>query len=71
MTFIMAMRTFDLPLVANNGGPGYTSTTPSLMMYRSVFVHSDIGQGAALAIIITAVVAVGVLAINRIFAQED
>jgi len=71
MTFITAIRMFDLPLVANAGGPGYQSTTPALMMYRAVFVNGDIGRGAALAILITIVVAIGVIAINKILAQED
>jgi raffinose/stachyose/melibiose transport system permease protein len=71
MTFIMAMRTFDLPLMTTSGGPGYTTTTPSLLMYQDVFVNGQIGQGAAIAVAITLIMIVGVLVINRLFAARD
>lgn len=71
LTFIMALRTFDLPLMATQGGPGYKTTTPSLMMYRDVFLNLAIGQGAAIAVLITVGIAVGVLLINRALRSED
>lgn len=71
LTFIMALRTFDLPLIATQGGPGYKTTTPSLMMYRDVFLNMAIGQGSAIAVLITIGIAVGVLTINRALRSED
>ncbi|MDL9980748.1 carbohydrate ABC transporter permease [Microbacterium sp. ASV49] len=71
MTFIMAMRTFDLPLMMTQGGPGYTTTTPSLMMYRDVFINGLIGRGAALAMLITIVTFAGVAIINGILSRKD
>jgi raffinose/stachyose/melibiose transport system permease protein len=71
MTFIFAMRTFDLPLMATSGGPGYTTTTPSLMMYRDVFLNQRIGQGAAIAVMVTIVIGVGVLIINRAMTEKE
>lgn len=64
MTFILAMRTFDVPLITTDGGPGNTTTTPSLLMYQDVFVNSQIGQGAAIAVLITVFTLVGVFLIN-------
>lgn len=64
MTFVLAMRTFDVPLITTNGGPGSTTTTPSLLMYQDVFVNSQIGQGAAVAVLITVLTLVGVFLIN-------
>jgi raffinose/stachyose/melibiose transport system permease protein len=71
LTFIMALRTFDLPLMTTQGGPGYRTTTPSLMMYRDVFLNMRIGQGAAIAVLLTLVIGAGVLIINKLLAGED
>lgn len=64
MTFILAMRTFDVPLITTDGGPGNATTTPSLLMYQDVFVNSEIGPGAAIAVLITVFTLVGVFLIN-------
>lgn len=71
LTFIMALRTFDLPLMTTQGGPGYKTTTPSLIMYRDVFLNMQIGRGAAIAVLLTLFVGAGVLVINRLFRSED
>jgi raffinose/stachyose/melibiose transport system permease protein len=71
MTFIMAMRTFDIPFVTTQGGPGYTTTTPVLTMYQDVFQNGEIGQGAAIAVIVSVVTVTGVLIINRLLRAED
>jgi raffinose/stachyose/melibiose transport system permease protein len=71
LTFIMALRTFDLPLMTTQGGPGYRTTTPALMMYRDVFLDLRIGQGAAIAVILTLVIGAGVLIINKVLVRED
>lgn len=71
MTFIMAMRTFDLPLMTTAGGPGYTTTTPSLLMYQDVFENGKVGSGAAIAVLLTLVMVVGVVLINRTMSAKD
>lgn len=71
MTFILAMRTFDVPLITTNGGPGNTTTTPSLLMYQDVFVNGQIGQGAAIAVMITVFTFVGVFLINRLLGTRS
>lgn len=71
MTFILAMRMFDLPLMATQGGPGYSTTTPSLMMYRDVFLNLQIGRGAAIAVLLTILICAGVLIIYRLLRPKD
>lgn len=70
MTLIFSLRMFDLPLMATQGGPGYATTTPSLMMYRDVFVNGQVGIGAAIAVMLTVVIFVGVAVVNRAFGRE-
>lgn len=70
MTLIMALRVFDLPLMATQGGPGYQTTTPSLLMYRDVFVNGQIGRGAAIAVLLTVVTFIGIGVVNRAVRPE-
>ncbi|MGW2220765.1 carbohydrate ABC transporter permease [Nonomuraea sp. NPDC001684] len=70
MTLTLSLRIFDLPLMATQGGPGYATTTPSLMMYRDVFVNGQIGPGAAIAVLLTLVIFIGVGLVNRLVRSE-
>jgi len=66
MTTIFALRMFDLPLMATGGGPGYATTTPSLMMYRNVFTDGAVGYGSGIAVLLTIVTFVAVPVIGRL-----
>lgn len=71
MTVIFALRMFDLPLMTTRGGPGYATTTPSLWMYRSVFLDGEVGIGSAFAVLLTAEILVAVAIILRVFRERD
>ena len=66
MTFIFSLRMFDLPLMTTQGGPGYATTTPALIMYRDVFGDGLIGEGAAIAVVLTAMILIGVMFIRLV-----
>jgi raffinose/stachyose/melibiose transport system permease protein len=70
MTLTLAFRVFDLPLLATQGGPGYATTTPSLLMYRDVFTNGRIGTGAAVAVLLTIAIFIGVGLVNRLVKSE-
>jgi raffinose/stachyose/melibiose transport system permease protein len=70
MTFVFALRMFDLPLMTTQGGPGYATTTPALIMYRDVFGEGLVGEGAAIAVVLTVLIFAGVMAINRVVARD-
>jgi len=69
MTLIFSLRMFDLPLMTTQGGPGYATTTPSLMMYRDVFINGQVGPGAAIAVLLTIVIFLSVGAVSRMFGK--
>lgn len=71
MTLIFSLRMFDLPLMTTQGGPGYATTTPSLMMYRDVFTDGQVGIGAAIAVLLTMVIFAGVGLVSRVIARGD
>ena len=66
LTVIAAIKTFDLVYVMTSGGPGRQTTVPSYEVYNNAFLIGRVGTAAALAIVLTAVVFVATVVINRI-----
>lgn len=66
LTIIAALRTFDLVYVMTSGGPGGRTRVPSYEVYDRVFVKSDVGTGMTVAVLLTAVILVVTVAINRL-----
>jgi raffinose/stachyose/melibiose transport system permease protein len=56
ITFIAALRIFDLVFVLTGGGPGKVTTVVSLLIYQEAFKQNRAGYGAALAIALTLVI---------------
>ena len=66
LTVIAALKTFDLVYVMTSGGPGRQTAVPSYEVYRHAFLLGEVGTATALAIVLTGVVFLATLAINRI-----
>lgn len=66
LTVIAALKTFDLVYVMTSGGPGRQTAVPSFEVYRHAFLLGEVGAAAALAMVLTALVFVISLLINRI-----
>ncbi|TDE00800.1 sugar ABC transporter permease [Jiangella asiatica] len=66
LTVIAALKTFDLVYVMTSGGPGTETTVPSYQVYNNAFLLGRVGTATALAIVLTAVVFVVTVVINRI-----
>jgi raffinose/stachyose/melibiose transport system permease protein len=66
LTVIAALRAFDLIFVTTRGGPGDATLTPSLLLYSRAFLTGQVGQAAAIAIVLAAVVFVVALGITRV-----
>lgn len=56
ITLANALRTFDVIWVLTQGGPGRSSETLALSMYRETFLRNLPGQGAAIAVVLTIIV---------------
>jgi raffinose/stachyose/melibiose transport system permease protein len=65
LTVIAALRAFDLIFVTTRGGPGDATLTPSFLLYTRAFLTGEVGQAAAIAVVLAAVVFVVALAITR------
>ena len=66
LTVIFALRNFDLIFVSTGGGPGQSTTVPSVLLYEFGFEARRLGTGSAIAVVLTALILVVAIAIVRI-----
>lgn len=70
LTITAALRTFDLVWNTTKGGPGTSTTTPALMLYRYAFRESSIGQAAAIGVIMAVFCLLVAMVLVRISERE-
>jgi raffinose/stachyose/melibiose transport system permease protein len=70
LTTIIALRTFDLIYVSTQGGPGTTTTVPSVLVYQNAFSNGRVGLAAAVAVVLTALIFVVAFAITRLVERD-
>jgi raffinose/stachyose/melibiose transport system permease protein len=70
LTTIFALRTFDLIYVATQGGPGTTTTVPSVLVYQNAFTNGRVGLAASVAVVLTAIIFVVAFAITRVIDRD-
>ena len=67
LTVIAALRTFDIVYVmTKGGGPGTETTVPSYEVFHRAFELRMVGQSAAIAVTLTALMMVVTVLINRV-----
>jgi raffinose/stachyose/melibiose transport system permease protein len=70
LTTIMALRTFDLIYVSTQGGPGTSTTVPSVLVYQNAFSNGRVGLAAAVAVVLTALIFVVAFGITRVVDRD-
>jgi raffinose/stachyose/melibiose transport system permease protein len=70
VTVIASLSAFDIVYISTLGGPGTTTTVPSLEIYRLAFSGRQVGLASALAVILVLLVLVAVLPIQRLTREE-
>lgn len=55
LALVASLKTFDIVWVLTQGGPGRSSETLGVTMYRDTFVANDYGYGSAVAVFLTVV----------------
>ena len=71
LTVTGALRAFDLVWVTTQGGPGSSTTTPALLLYRKAFLNPDVGMAAAIGIILAIVCLVVAVVITRLSEEKN
>jgi raffinose/stachyose/melibiose transport system permease protein len=56
ISVVVALQSFTLVYVATNGGPGYATTVPGLLVYRYGFQLGQVGDASALGIAMTFII---------------
>ena len=70
LTTIYALRTFDLIYVSTQGGPGTSTTVPSVLVYQNAFSNGRVGLAAAVAVVLTALIFVVAFGITRLVDRD-
>ena len=70
LTTINALRTFDLIYVSTSGGPGSSTTVPSVLVYQNAFANGRVGLAAAVAVVLTVLIFVVAFGITRIVDRD-
>ncbi|MBU4335059.1 MAG: sugar ABC transporter permease [Actinobacteria bacterium] len=70
LTITAALRTFDLVWVTTRGGPGTSTMTPAVLLYRAAFQNPDVGKAAAIGVVMAVVCLLIALAITRITEKD-
>jgi len=70
VTIIAALASFDVVFMSTQGGPGYATTVPGVQIYQLGFTESRVGLASALAVVLTTLILVVVLPIQRVFREK-
>lgn len=71
LTFIAALRVFDLVFVLTNGGPGKETIVTSFLVYDETFRRNRAGYGAAIAVALALVIVAVSATVNWLQARGD
>jgi raffinose/stachyose/melibiose transport system permease protein len=71
LTIINALRTFDINYLLTQGGPGLATDVPSYEVYRQAFFLGNVGQAAAVGVVLTAIIMAVIYPITRLDRTND
>lgn len=70
LTITAALRTFDLVWVTTHGGPGTSTLTPAVALYRAAFQNPQVGLAAAIGVLMAVLCLVIAVAITRLSERD-
>ncbi|MFG2514129.1 carbohydrate ABC transporter permease [Streptomyces sp. NPDC048584] len=71
LTITFALRNFDLIWNTTRGGPGTTTTVPSLYVYQDAFQNRMLGRASALAIVLTLIILLVVVVVQLALRERE
>jgi ABC-type sugar transport system permease subunit len=71
LTITFALRNFDLIWNTTRGGPGTSTTVPSLFVYLDAFQNRRLGQASAIAVVLTVIIFVVVALAQLLLRERD
>lgn len=70
MTMISALASFDVVFMSTRGGPGFATMVPGVLVYQLGFTEARVGLASALALVLTALILVIILPLQRLFRRD-
>lgn len=70
VTVIAALAGFDVVYVTTGGGPGNSTIVPGVLIYRLAFTDGQVGAACALAVALSTLICLVVLAISRLTREK-
>jgi len=71
LAFINQFQSFENVLVLTNGGPGHSTLTPALYLYKAGFEYNQFGYASAIGVTIFVILAAAALLMNRAVKTQD
>ncbi|TDF95019.1 carbohydrate ABC transporter permease [Paenibacillus piri] len=71
LAFIQQFQSFENVLVLTNGGPGFSTLTPALYLYKKGFEYNELGYASAIGVIVFVLLLFVTLAFNRFIRAAD
>ncbi|HEY3547297.1 MAG TPA: sugar ABC transporter permease [Propionicimonas sp.] len=66
LTITGALRTFDLVWITTHGGPGTSTLTPAVALYKAAFQNPQVGLAAAIGVVMASLCLVIAVVITRV-----
>jgi raffinose/stachyose/melibiose transport system permease protein len=70
LTITAALRTFDLVWVTTHGGPGTSTLTPAVALYKAAFENPQVGLAAAIGVVMALLCLIIALVITRVSERD-
>jgi raffinose/stachyose/melibiose transport system permease protein len=70
LTITAALRTFDLVWVTTHGGPGTSTLTPAVALYKAAFQNPQIGLAAAIGVVMAILCLIIAVVITRVSERD-
>jgi raffinose/stachyose/melibiose transport system permease protein len=70
LTITAALRTFDLVWITTHGGPGTSTLTPAVALYKAAFQNPQVGLAAAIGVVMAALCLVIAIVITRVSERD-
>ena len=70
-TMTIALRNFDIVWNTTRGGPGESTTVPSVYIYEGAFISREMGQSAAISVLLTIVILAMTAGIIGLFRERE
>lgn len=71
LTITFALRNFDIIWNTTRGGPGTSTTVPSLYVYLDAFQNRQLGQASAIAVVLTVIIFLVVTAVQLLLRERS